>query len=270
MLNTSRFISYLTMGLFFISLLSGLIVVFAYHPSLAFQSVQQINFLIPYGLFFRKLHYFSSEAFTLFLLLHVGLELYKNKINITSVSWNYSIFGLILVIVLMFSGFVLKADLSANGAAQVAFNLIKDTPFLKWMLNLIQDTTIFYYKFFVWHIVFLPLLLGYAIYKHINSLHVSAQYLIIALGISALALISFTMPSDIIPGEKVKDLTSPWFFKGAENLLLNSWSAISINLFLSLPFFLLVTYYYSKHKNIIKILLGIWLITYIMVSIFLI
>jgi len=267
--NTSRFISFLSLGLFFISMLSGIIIAFAYHPSLAFQSVQQISYLIPYGLFFRKIHYFSSEAFTLFLLLHVSLELYKNRINITSSSWNYSVFGLILVIILMFSGFVLKADLSANGAAQVAFNLIKDTPFLKWVLNLLQDTTIFYYKFFIWHIIFLPLLLGYAIYKHTNSLHVKSEYLSIALGISALALIFFTMPSDIIPGEKVKNLTSPWFFKGAENLLQNSWSAISINLFLFFPFFLLVVYYYYKHKNIIKILLTIWLIAYILVSLFL-
>ena len=34
------------------------------------------------------------------------------------------------IFVLMFTGFVLKADQSANAAALVAFSLIKDTPIL--------------------------------------------------------------------------------------------------------------------------------------------
>jgi ubiquinol-cytochrome c reductase cytochrome b subunit len=249
-------------------MISGLIVVFAYHPSLAFDSVQKINFLLPYGSFFRKLHYFSSEAFTLFLLLHVGLELIKHKVLISASSWNYSIFGFGLVIILMFSGFVLKADLSANAAAQVAFSLIKDTPFLKYFLALMQDSSVFYYKFFIWHILFLPLVLGYAIYKHIDTLHVKAQYLSIAFGLSILSLMTLSMPRDIISGEKVHTLTSPWFFEGAENLLLNSWSPLLVNLVIIFPFVLLVIYFYIKEKNIIKTLLCLWLISYILISVF--
>lgn len=265
--NTSKFVSFLSLGLFFASMLSGLIIVFAYHPSLALQSVQKISFLLPYGNFFRKLHYFSSEAFIMILLMHIGLELLKNKVLISGSSWNYSILGFGLVVILMFSGFVLKADLSANAAAQVSFNLIKDTPYLKNILPLFQDHTIFYYKFFIWHILFLPLILGYAIYRHINTLHVKAQYLSIALGISVLSLWIFTMPRDIIAGEKVQNLTSPWFFEGAENLLLKSWSAVFVNLFLIIPFVLLVAYYYSKRKNIIKILLFLWFLAYIFISV---
>ncbi len=264
----SKFTSYLTFALFFVSMLSGLVIVFAYHPSLAFQSVQKINYLLPYGSFFRKLHYFSSEIFTIFLLLHIGLELAKNRVSISGSSWNYSVLGFGLVIVLMFSGFVLKADLSANGAAQVAFNLIKDTPFLKSILALIQDHTIFYYKFFIWHILFLPLILVYAIFRHIDPLYVKIEYLSIALGVSILSIMLFTMPRDIITGEKAQNLTSPWFFKGAENLLLKSWSPLLVNLVLIIPFVLLVIYYYTKQKNIIKTLLALWLITYILISIF--
>jgi len=168
----------------------------------------------------------------------------------------------------MFSGFVLKADLSANAAAQVAFNLIKDTPFFKYFLVLIEDPNVFYYKFFIWHILFLPLVLVYAIYKHIDTLHVKVQYLSIALGISVLSLMILSMPRDIIRGEKVHTLTSPWFFEGAENLLLNSWSPFLVNLVIIFPFVLLIAYFYSKQKNIIKTLLALWLISYIFISVF--
>ncbi len=263
----SRFISFLTLGLFFISMLSGLIVVFAYHPSTAFQSVQKIKYLLPYGDFFRKLHYFSSEIFTISLLFHVALELLKSKIKTTSTSWNYSILGFIAVIILMFSGFVLKGDLSANGAAQVAFNLIKDTPFLKLFLPLFKDNTVFYYKFFIWHILFLPLLLGYAIYKHIDTLHVKVEYLSIAIGTTIVTMFIFIMPADITKGEKIQSLTSPWFFKGAENLLLRSWSPLSVNLALIIPFILLIAYFYSGYKYILKALLLLWLLLYMYASV---
>ncbi len=265
----SRTVSLITLGLFFVSLLSGFVIIFAYHPSDAFTSVQKIEFLIPFGLFFRKLHYFSSEAFTFFLLLHIFLELSKKKIYINATSWNYSVLSFALVIVLMFSGFVLKADLSANAAAQVAYSLIKDTPLLKNLLPLFQDSSIFYYKFFIWHILFLPLILGYAIYKHTKTLHVEAVYFSIAIGLSLLISMLFSMPKDIILSSKAKQLSSPWFFEGAENLLLKSFSALSINLILITPFILLIAYFYIKSKNIVKILLLSWLLAYSYISVFL-
>ena len=265
----ARTVSFVTLGLFFVSLLSGFVILFAYHPSSAFASVQKIEFLIPFGLFFRKLHYFSSEAFTFLLLLHILLELSKRKIYLSAASWNYSVLGFALVIVLMFSGFVLKADLSANAAAQVAFSLIKDTPLLKNLLPLFQDSSVFYYKFFIWHILFLPLILGYAIYKHTRALHVEAIYFSIAIGLSLVISMVFSMPKDIILSSKVKHLSSPWFFEGAENLLLKSFSPLSINLILITPFVLLVAYFYMKQKNIAKILLFSWLLAYSYISVFL-
>jgi len=189
-----------------------------------------------------------------------SVYIYKkgNKIRISSSSWNYSILGFIAVIILMFSGFVLKADLDASGAAQVAFSLIKDTPALKYLLPLFKDNSVFYYKFFIWHIVYLPLVLAFAIYKHIDTLKVKSTILSIAFGITVLSMIVFKMPLDIIPGEKVKTLSSPWFFIGAEHLLQKAWTPLSINLFLSIPFFLLIIYFCTKYKYTTKSLLTIF------------
>jgi len=261
-----RFISYLLFGLFFVSLSSGVIILLAYHPSDAFNSVQKINYLIPYGNFFRKLHYFSSEIFTFFLLLHVGFELSKKMIKIDSSSWNYSVIGFMLVFILMFTGFVLKADLSANGAAEVTYNLIKNTPVLNHILNLIQDKTVFYYKFFIWHILFLPAILIYAIYRHTKTLHVKIEYISIAFGITLLSAFFISMPRDIVPTESINNLTSPWFFFGAENLLQKAYAPSIINLILLMPIFLLFVYNYMKNKIVIKILLLLWLIAYTYIS----
>ncbi len=266
----SKIISFVTLGLFFVAILSGFVILFAYHPSKAFESVQKIEFLIPFGLFFRRMHYFSSEALTFFVLFHVATELSKKKIKkrVDSFSWNYAVIGFILIIILMFSGFVLKGDLSGNAAAQVAFTLIKDNSISKPFLPLFQDNMVFYYKFYIWHILFLPLFLAYAIYKHIKFFHIKALYFSIAMGISIMLMMIFTMPKDIPLTVNVKKLDGPWFFQGVANLLLKSFSPLFIYFVLFIPIFLLVLYYYTKQKSIVKILLLIWFLIYSYISVF--
>ena len=239
-LKISKFVSWLSMGLFLLSMASGLVVVFAYHPSLAYDSVQKMRFIIPYGDFFRALHYFSSEAFILILLLHIGFEVAKKKIKILNISWNYSILGFLVVVVLMFTGFVLKGDQSALAATNVAFNLMKNTPILSHFVPLFQDNNVYYYKFFIWHIIFLPLVLSYAIYKHVNTLTTKIEYITIAIGLSIAGDLIFKMPPDIALTQKVDTLKGPWFFWGAENLLRVNFSSLAVNSILLIPFGLLL------------------------------
>jgi ubiquinol-cytochrome c reductase cytochrome b subunit len=263
----SRYIAWITQALFIISLLSGLIIVFAYYPSLAYDSVQKIEYIIPFGAFFRQLHYFSSEALVVSLLLHVVIEVSKKEIKITFNSWIFSILALLIVLLLMFTGFVLKADQSANAAAQVAFSLISDTPILDNFLSFFKDSTVFYWKFFIWHIIFLPILIIYAVLKHTKRLKVDMSYFTVALGISLFLSFLFKMPRDIALEEKVSHIKGPWFFWGAENLLQIGLNALSVNLILLLPFILLMFIYRELNQKIIKILLLLWVIVYAYFSI---
>ncbi|MDX1809297.1 MAG: cytochrome b N-terminal domain-containing protein [Sulfurospirillaceae bacterium] len=263
----SKFVSWLSMGLFFVSMTSGLIVAFVYHPSLAYDSVQKMTFIIPYGHLFRALHYFSSEAFTLVLLLHISFEILKKKIKISNTSWNYSVLGFLVVVILMFTGFVLKGDQSALAATDVAYNLMKNTPLLSHFLPLFQDDSVYYYKFFIWHIVFLPIVLSYAILRHVNTLKVKIEYLTIAVGLSIAGYLAFLMPPDIALTQKVDALKGPWFFWGAENLLRINFSSLTVNLILLIPFALLLLIPYIKYKNSIKILIASWVVGYFTMSV---
>ena len=257
----------LTQAFFIISMASGIVLVFAYHPFDAYNSIQKINYIIPFGTFFRQLHYFGSELFLITLFIHIASELVKKEIRIPLFSWNYAIMGTAVIFILMFSGFVLKADQEANLASLVAFSLLKDTPILNNLLPLFQDTTSFYWKFFIWHIVFLPLLLTFGIYKHTKKISVKVQYFIFALAIVMLVLTTISMPNDIPLDIVVNYAQSPWFFLGAENLLGLGVSPVVVNLILALPFVFLVLIYFVKYKNIFKILLLIWVVTYVCFSI---
>ena len=262
----SRYIAWVTQALFIVSILSGIIVVFAYYPSVAYDSVQKLKYIIPFGLFFRELHYFSSEALVVSLFLHISVEISKKDIKISFSSWLYSILSLLVIFFLMFTGFVLKADLSANAAAEIAFSLIKETYFLDSFLPLFKDTTVFYWKFFIWHIVFLPLIVTYAIFRHVKRISVNMGYFTIALGVSLLLSFIFDMPRDIAL-EEVICVNGPWFFWGVENLLELGLNTISVNLILLLPFVFLILLYKKNNKKVMKLLLILWLVVYAYFSI---
>ena len=237
------FISKITMALFILSLISGIIVVFDYHPFDAFNSIQKLNYIIPFGAFIRQIHYFSSELFTIFLIIHIIIELSKKEIFISFSSWSYSVLATLILFILMFTGFVLKADQESNAAALVAFSLIKDTPILDKFLPLFQDNISFYWKFFIWHIVFLPLILIFGVYKHVNSIKVNIRYFTISIAITLLIMLFISIPSDIPLDIEVSHLKGPWFFWGAENLLQIGFTPLVINIILCLPFIFLLLIY---------------------------
>jgi ubiquinol-cytochrome c reductase cytochrome b subunit len=263
------FLARLSLGLFAVSLLSGLLPAFAYHVSDPFGSVQRMTFLIPYGAFFRQLHYFSSELFLIVLLAHIAFEVARGRTTLSLTAWLYSVLGAAAVIGLMFSGFVLKGDQRAVAAAQVALHLMHQTPLLDRLVPLVRDTEVFVHKFFIWHVLFLPLLLGGAIYGHIGRIAPGRPYWILGLGMGALGLLVCTMPVDIAPDETVEHLRGPWFFQGAENLLQMGVPSRIVNAIVALPFGLLALYPFAGHRapRWIGAALLLWLSAYGIVSV---
>jgi len=257
----SFIISWLSIALFDVSMLSGLVVAFAYNPNLAYESAQKLTYLIPYGDFFRQMHYFSSEAFLVFLLLHVILELSKLKITLSQSSWNYSLIAFLSVFFLMFTGYVLKADLSGISAGTIALSLLKQTPVLNHFLPFLEDTTSFFWKFYIWHILFLPLLLGYTLYLHAGTL--KTKYFIVGLSVSIACMMLFHMPPDIAPDATPLFVHGPWFFRGAENLLKIGVHTLIIDSIMGVLFLLLCLYFYvEKYRLVVNYLLVSWVLCY--------
>lgn len=254
-------VSWISLALFNVSMLSGLVVAFFYKPSFAYESVQKLTYLIPYGDFFRQLHYFSSEAFLVFVLLHIVLELLKYEIKISYKSWIYSILATVILFFLMFTGYVLKADLNGLSAGQVALSLIEQTPILRNLINFFEDNVIFVWKFYIWHILFLPILITFFIYKHIKT--IKTKYLLIAFAISLICMMFFTMPKDLDIGLEGVKVTGPWFFKGAENLLVLGVSPLLVDIVICIPFLLLLLFFYlEKYRKVINISILLWVVFY--------
>jgi ubiquinol-cytochrome c reductase cytochrome b subunit len=254
-------LSWITVALFNVSIASGLVVAFVYKPSVAYESVQKLTFLVPYGDIFRELHYFSSEAFLVMTLLHVVVELRKREITISASSWNYSLVALGALFFVMFTGYVLKADLSGLSAGEVALSLLKQTPGLEYFLPLFKDDSMFVWKFYLWHILFLPLILSYALLLHVKTFR--TKYWSIGLGLSVACMMLFTMPKDVSPQSVGVHVTGPWFFKGAENLLMLGIHPVIVDGIMAIPFLLLIIYFYkAPWRQWIRVLLVMWSVAY--------
>lgn len=256
-------ISWLSVGFLVVCLFSGIVVTFDYNPNDAFKSVELISYKLPYGLFFRKLHYFSGEAFIVFTLLHVAVEIFKHR-AISKLSYLMGSLALVLGFALMFTGYVLKADLNAVSAGQIALEMIKQTPLLNLALPFFKDTDIFFWRFFLWHILIFPAILLYILKIHCN---IFTKYFLLALAICFIMVYNFPLPKDINPDFTALNVSGPWFFHGAQNLLefgLPAWFVVFI---LGLGFLFLVGIRYFENRRAIFIgLFFSWVIFYAVIS----
>ena len=55
----------------YISVLSGVVLSLQYDFSEPFYSTGSLELVVPYGFFWRSLHFFSSQAFFVLLLIHL-------------------------------------------------------------------------------------------------------------------------------------------------------------------------------------------------------
>ncbi len=113
--------------------LTGTLELFYYVPSpeRANQSVQLLTFLVPYGWLVRGVHYWAAQGLVIVAVLHllrvVLTGAYKTPRRF---NWLLGISLLIFVLLLNFTGYVLRWDTGIEWALLVGTNLLKSIPLL--------------------------------------------------------------------------------------------------------------------------------------------
>ncbi len=260
-------LSWVTQALIIIAIVSGFPLIFFYYPNNAFESIQRITNVIPYGLFFRKLHYFSSELALILIFFHTVYELTISKKPKERYNFIFASVAFFLILLLLYTGYVLKADQAGRAAALVGENILRDSHLLKYISNLVIDEKLFYWRFFLWHIIFLPLLLVIFIYVHAKKIVPHITFLSIALGATLIVLYILNLPQDIPFSTLTHHLKGPWFFQGIENILKLNYP-VDLSIILGLfPFLILPFYPYIKKDKRVHILLLTWLVFYTYITI---
>jgi cytochrome b6 len=146
--------------LFFSLIVTGALELFYYIPSPegANRSVQLITFLVPFGWLVRSLHYWAAQALVVVVVLHllrvVFTGAYKRPRRF---NWLLGVSLLVFVLLLDFTGYVLRWDEGISWALIVGTNLLKSIPLIGSDLygaivggqEIGADTVI---RFYSWHI----------------------------------------------------------------------------------------------------------------------
>jgi len=156
--------------LFFILCVTGFILMFHYipYPAVAYWSIKDLEFVIPYGRFLRNVHRIAAHLMVAVVFLHMARVFYtgayKNGISPQAVRQNNWLVGIVLLLLtlfLSFTGYLLPWDQLAYWAITVGTNIAKAAPLvgekLRFILlggNEIGRNTLL--RFYVLHCIVLP------------------------------------------------------------------------------------------------------------------
>ncbi|MCP4579912.1 MAG: hypothetical protein GY846_26890, partial [Deltaproteobacteria bacterium] len=207
----------------FLCLFSGMVLIFYYRPmGNVFQNVEEITTLVPYGWFFRQLHFASGQLFVILMLIHAVDHFHRKRYRLYPVGqWQRLIFSLCLCFYTLFTGFILKGDKEGIFAARIFMNITENIPMVGGPLSrlfILPGRDLFFLPY-LYHCFFLPILILYLIRTHIRKWFPEQGFLFVgAVGLCLYAL--FVKPfMDIPPGAFTSSVKGPWFFLGVQTLL---------------------------------------------------
>lgn len=117
----------ISIALFGLLAVTGILEMFMYVPTpeSANQSVKLIAYLAPYGWLVRNLHFWAGQAMVVTVILHLIRVAFSGGYKGRRSNWLIGISLLLLVVLLDFTGFVLRWDGGALWALTVGTNLLR-------------------------------------------------------------------------------------------------------------------------------------------------
>ncbi len=159
--------------LFFVLALTGVLLMFHYRTGAdaAYLSVREITELVPYGELIRSLHYWGGQWLVLLILFHmIRVVLTGSYQGAKRWIWVVGVLLLGLVVIIDFSGYLLRFDRDTYWAGFVAFGVIREIPYVGDGLHRLLAGTSTYGpasipRIYLWHCVVLPMtVLGFMLY----------------------------------------------------------------------------------------------------------
>ena len=156
----------LTLGTFFILVVTGILLMLYYHPSVpqAYADVKDLKFVVSSGMFLRNLHRWSAHTMVFLVFAHMFRVFYRGAYRPPrEFNWVVGVVLLLITLLLSYTGYLLPWDQLAFWAITVGSNISSAVPvfgdevrFL--MLGGHQVNANALLRFYVLHCVILPLM----------------------------------------------------------------------------------------------------------------
>ena len=205
----------------YLSVLSGMVVALQYDPATPFFSASSLDLLVPFGQFFRACHYYSSQLFFLFSLGHLAaVILAKTDQQLRFGKWLLLIGSAPAALLLLFTGYVLRADATGEAAGVIAENITLSIPFLGGLLNslLFSIEAEGMKRVYANHLIGLGLVWGVCCWDHLRRYRVGfGRYSLLLFGTVVLSL---CLAAPMEPSRLgLFHIQGPWFLLGLQELL---------------------------------------------------
>ena len=230
----------------YISVLSGVLVALQYDPATPFYSVSTLDLLVPFGAYLRSLHFYSSQLFFLFCLCHL-IGIFDEAQDMSSTQWVMLSLSLPVALLVLFTGYVLRADATGFSAGMIAESILLAIPGIGHNINdlLFSITDNGMKRIYINHIIAFGLLWGWMVWGHVKKYRVSfyRNTLLTTLILSFSLFVAAPFEPDHLG---VTYIAGPWFFLGLQELLRYFHPLLAGFLF---PLIILIALAFLRKKN---------------------
>ena len=163
--SSTWYLGTLTLGTFFILIVTGVLLMLYYHPSVpqAYADMKDLQFVVSSGLFLRNLHRWSAQAMVFLVFAHMFKVFYRGAYRAPrEFNWVVGVVLLLITLLLSYTGYLLPWDQLAYWAITVGSNLSKAVPLVGSKIHFLmlggnQVNANALLRFYVLHCLILPL-----------------------------------------------------------------------------------------------------------------
>lgn len=252
----------------YISIISGIIVALQYNTADPFYATSTIELIIPYGSFWRGMHYYSSQAFFLLLLIHFTAITWDNTHYYSRATWVRLTMSIPIALLLLFTGYVLRDDATGEAAGLIAENITISIPLIgKWLNSLfLAVSTDGVQRVYANHLAGIMTIGAYCVWPHLRRY--TTRWRDNPVLIFVILLLSVFLVTPIEPMRiGLLHIAGPWFFLGLQELLRYTHPFLAGIVFPGIVVFALLNLPHKGRKRTIYLyLIWIWLGLYTVIS----
>jgi quinol-cytochrome oxidoreductase complex cytochrome b subunit len=169
----------LTLGTFAIQLVTGILLMMYYHPSVAqsYADMKDLQFVVWFGRLLRNLHRWSAHTMVFLVFAHMAKVFYRGAYRPPrELNWILGVFLLLLTVLLSYTGYLLPWDQLSYWGITVGSNIMSSVPLVGDKLRFILlgghgVNANALLRFYVVHTVILPVAVILLVAVHLWRLH---------------------------------------------------------------------------------------------------
>ncbi|MCK5687371.1 cytochrome b N-terminal domain-containing protein [bacterium] len=251
----------------YISILSGVVIGLQYDPATPLYSISTIDMLVPFGAYFRSLHFYSSQLFFLFCICHL-IGIFQQAQSYSTKQWIKLTASLPVALLILFTGYVLRGDSTGFSAGMIAEAILLDIPYIGSTINdlffSISDNGM--KRIYLNHIAGFWVFWGWLTWSHVKKYSVNFnRHILLSI---AIFFFSIFIAAPFEPDQLgTIHINGPWFFLGLQELL-RYFPPLLAGVFFPVTLLIAIALLHKKHRGFRTTLIFIlaWLFIYAIAS----